>query len=107
MGLVTATAGAAGLVLPGAPPQPPPGGQATPQAGREGLRTWVGEKLGQLLMTMDLVTTGQQRPHFAPLARPDHTRDGRDRGGSRHMTQPHSTKHRAWHAADRKRKVGG
>lgn len=23
------------------------------------------------------------------------------------MTQPHSTKHRAWHAADRKGRVGG
>jgi hypothetical protein len=33
---------------------------------------------------MDLVTTGQQRPHLAPLARPDHTRDGWETGDCRH-----------------------
>lgn len=35
-------------------------------------------------MTMDLVTTGQQRPHLAPLARPDHTRDGWETGDCCH-----------------------
>lgn len=58
-------------------------------------------------MTMDLVTTGQQRPHLAPLARPDHTRDGCERRRLPPQAQSHSTEHRARHAADGEQRMGG
>lgn len=80
MGLVTATVVAAGLTLTRGPSIATHERRGAPQ-----LRTWVGEKLGQVLDVNGLGGHWTAKPHLAPLARPDHTRDGRERGDSRHM----------------------
>lgn len=85
MGLVTATVVAAGLTLTRGPSTATHGrqGRSTGRKGRAGNLGW--EKLGQVLDVNGLGGHWTAKPHLAPLARPDHTRDGRERGDSRHM----------------------